>query len=290
MRILPVMAALIGLSTAFHAQSRKPIERSLAFDVATIRPIEHGRPNAIGPPVNGTVRARAIEVRRLIQYAYDIDPPLSRTPVPEGGPAWIDKDLYEVIGKGPADLTFADARRMMLTLLNERFTLQARVERRELPVYVLVRARKDGALGPGLRPSKVDCSAYSETLSRTGRSVLALAAGPSCVLVTGRDPQNRVFTRGPVTVQDMVLRIERNGWVDRPVLDGTGLTGTYDLDLLYSPARTGPGIAGAALAVAPSDELSIFTAVEQQLGLRLESRRGPVDVVVIDSVERPTPN
>ena len=78
--------------------------------------------------------------------------------------------------------------------------------------------------------------------------------------------------------------------IDRPVLDRTGLTGTYDVDLVFAPAQTGPGVAGAALAVAPEDALSIFTAVEEQLGLKLESRREPVDVVVIDSVERPTPN
>ena len=84
--------------------------------------------------------------------------------------------------------------------------------------------------------------------------------------------------------------IRRSPEIDRPVLDRTGLTGTYDVDLVFTPAQPGPGVAGAALAVAPSDVLSIFTAVQEQLGLRLESRREPVDVVVIDSVERPTPN
>jgi len=289
MRIVHIVVTAIAFSAALQGQSPAP-GGTIAFDVASIRPLENGKPNAIGPPVNGTVRARGIDVRRLIQYAYDLDPPFSRKPAPEGGRAWIDKDLYEVVAQGPADLTFPDARRAMLTLLRERFDLKSHVEQRELPVYVLVKARKDDALGPGLRPSKVDCSAFSETLLRTGRGAVAREVSTNCEVVQSRDDRRRIQSRGPITIQDLVRRIERNPEIDRPVVDGTGLTGTYDLDLVWAPAQPGPGAAGAALAVAPSDVLSIFTAVQEQLGLRLESRRAPVDVVVIDSVERPTPN
>lgn len=287
MRIALLVVALASVSAWLHGQTPPQSGDTIAFDVASIRPVEGGRLFAIGPPVNGTFRARATTVRWLTHYAYGREP-LDRNPLPEGGPSWIDHELYEVVGQGPPDLTFPDARRAVLTLLRERFMLKDHVEKRELSVYHLVVASKDGGLGPGLRTSKADCRSFSETLLRTGRRVIAQELTRDCELRGGRDDRNRLRRLGTITIRELIREMIQ-GAVDRLVIDRTGLTGTYDVDVMWAP-EPGPGAAGAALAVAPSDFVSIFTALHEQLGLRLEPRREPIDVIVIDSVERPTPN
>lgn len=124
--------------------------------------------------------ARGATVRQLVQYAYEIEPLLQRDPEPEGGPDWIDSDRFDIEARGPADLSFPDSRLMMRSLLAERFTLRVHTETRDLPVYFLVPSRDDRRLGAGLRPSQVDCSAYSAALAATGRGAVAKEAGPQC--------------------------------------------------------------------------------------------------------------
>ena len=254
------------------------------YEVASVRPVDSTTRYAIGPPVGGLVRAPAIEVRRLIQYAYGLDP-VGHDPVPVGGPSWIDRDLFEIIVKGAPDLTYSDARKMVLTLLRDRFELKTHVEKRELPVYALVVARKDGGLGPGLRPSKVDCRAYSDTLNRTGRLAAAREVSTSCELLSGGGiGGGRLQMRGTGTIRDMLRVLARSPDVDRPMIDRTGLTGTYDVDFVWAPSRTGP-------AAAPeTDVVTIFSALQEQLGLKLEPSRATVQVLVIDRVELPTEN
>lgn len=256
MRYAATATLLTAWTTVSLAQSPAPADTPLTFEVASIRPVAPGPRFAIGPPVNGMVRARAIEVRRLVQYAYGLDLQ-QHDPVPEGGPAWIDQDLFEVVAKGPPDLTLADARRRVLSLLRERFSLRSHVATRERPIYALVVARRDGALGAGLRRSKGDCSAYSETLTRTGRGALATEVGPGCGLTIGGGAGGgRLQIRGTATIREMLRPMARSPDVDRD----------------------------------PNDVVSIFTALQEQLGLKLESRRELLDVVVIDSVGPLIPN
>jgi uncharacterized protein (TIGR03435 family) len=279
--IVLAVAGLFSIDLVGQSSSAREI---VPYEVASIRPVESTTRYSIGPPVGGTVRARAIEVRRLVQYAYGLDP-VGHDPVPTGGPAWIDRDLFEIVVKGAADLTYADARRMILTLLRDRFKLKSHVEKRELPVYALALARKDGKLGPALRPSKTDCRTYSDTLERTGRLAAAREVSANCELLSGGGiGGGRLQLRGTGTIRDMLRVLARSPDVDRPILDRTGLTGTYDVDFVWAPSRAGPA------AAAETDVVTIFTALPEQLGLKLESRREPLDQVVIDSVERPTPN
>ena len=201
----------------------------------------------------------------------------------------MDTELFAVVAQGPPDIGLSDARRMLQTLLQERFALKARVETREVPVYALVVARDDGRLGPGLRRSSLDCRAYSDTLARTGRGALASQVGEKCGLVTGGGPAagagpGQLGTRGVATIRELIAGITRSPDVDRKVVDRTGLIDTFEIDLVWAPARTGVN------AAAPENVVSVFTALQEQLGLELESRREMVDVVVIESVERPTPN
>jgi uncharacterized protein (TIGR03435 family) len=225
-------------------------------------------------------------LRRLMNYAYDIDT-RRHDPAIEGGPEWMDKELFAVVAKGPPDLTLLQARRMLRTLLRERFNLTMRVEKRERPVYALLVARQDGRLGPGLKPSLTDCSAYSDTLARTGRGVLATEAakGATCGLRSGGGfGPGRLGIRGTATIREIIPPLSRSPDVDRKIVDHTGLIGTFDIDFTWAPARIGVN------AVHPEDVVSVFTALQEQLALKLESRRAPLDVVVIESVERPTPN
>jgi uncharacterized protein (TIGR03435 family) len=281
------------------AQSLQPTA-ALSFEVASVKPSPGGGPatppGAVGPPVGGTVRYPRGSLRTLVMYAYDVLPQ-RHDPLPVGGPAWADADLYEVQAKGPADLSFVDARLMMRTLLEERFKLRAHVERREMPLYALIPLRPDGRLGAGMRPGKIDCSRFSEVLTRTGRGALAKQEGPDCGLSSGGAPavaaslgvQNTAprgaqMIRGIATMKELVTALSRDRELDRPIVDRTGLTGTYEFDLTWVPARSGVIVAD------PGDIQPLEVAVQQQLGLKMESRREPRDVVVIDSAEKPTPD
>jgi uncharacterized protein (TIGR03435 family) len=186
---------------------------------------------------------------------------------------------------------------MVMSLLVDRFRLRVHTERRELPVYTLTLAKNDGTLGPSLRRSSTDCSAFSATLSTTGQLARAKAVGPSCGLNTGGapaiaqvlgvpndQPAGTLVSRGTATIAELVIAITRSPEIDRRVVDRTGLSGTFDVDLRWVPVRSG------LLAVTPIDALSIFTALQEQLGLKLVSQREPLEVVVIDAVERPTPD
>ena len=275
---------LVGLAAAAVSLAAQAGPR---FEVASVKPLEPGSTGyAIGPPVNGTVRYRGAQLRRLVSYAFGIDPNGgSDYPLPEGGPDWIDRDLFEVQARGPADMSVADARLMLRALLEARFKLVVHTVKRELPVYHLVLARADRRLGDGLRSSKSDCAKHSETLLRTGRGALAQPEGRDCTIGGGGGlGGGRLQIRGTGTMREILRQIQAAPDVDRPVFDRTGLTGTFDFDLVWAPARTGPA------AARPEDVVGITTALQEQFGLKLEPRREMLDVVVIDSVLRPTPD
>src|SRR5437868_4839883 len=149
---------------------------------------------------------------------------------------------------------------MLQSLLADRFGLIAHKEKRDGQVYALTLARPDGKLGPQLSRSAVDCTA------------LARAGGPppqgACSMRVG----NGTLAARSVTMSDIARVLM--GSVDRIVVDRTGLEGAYDVDLAWTPNPT-PDSPGA----------SIFTALQEQLGLKLEAARAPVDVVVIDRIE-----
>jgi uncharacterized protein (TIGR03435 family) len=172
----------------------------------------------------------------------------------EGGPAWMDSDRWDIAAK--AGSPTAAMLPMIRTLLADRFKLVTHHETRELPVYELVLARRDGRLGPSMRPS-------------TGQSRFQQRIG--------------VLTGSAVPINILVTTLANAGLVRRAVIDRTGLSGTYDIELHWGVDIP----AGRGIDVPPSDAPSIFTAVQEQLGLKLESTKGSVDVLVIDHVERP---
>jgi uncharacterized protein (TIGR03435 family) len=182
----------------------------------------------------------------------------------------------------------AQIRSMLQTLLTERFKLTVHLETRDLLVYALVTARRDGTLGSRLRRTEFACAA------RSGRPPTFEPDNPAWSTGhgwgkpgTGCDsgPQTRVgfgyFIGGGVTMSLFVRGL--SGFLDRVVLDGTGLVGNFDFDLRWTP---GSDESLSALPIQPP--ASLFTAVQQQLGLTLDAIRTPVDVLVIDHAEYPT--
>ena len=220
LKLLLTLCGVVAAGAASAQSSQAP--SPLSFDVVSVRSSEPGPQGGISRPVNGAVRVNRAPVQRLIQYAYDIDPAL-HDPLPVGGPAWIDDELFVIEARGPADLSLADARRMMQSLLRDRFKLRVRVEQRELPVYALVLDRANGTLGPGLRRSKTDCTAYSTALARSGRLEVARQVGPGkCTFNEGGGLWGgRLFVKGTGTIRDMLRAFSRSPDIDRRIVDRT---------------------------------------------------------------------
>lgn len=167
-----------------------------------------------------------------------------------GGPSWLDTDRWDIAGK--TDSPNAPMLPMVRTLLRDRFKLVTHHETRELPVYALVFARRDHRLGPSMR------STSEPPNFRQGVGTL-----------TGRMPIGIVLS----TLSAAARRL---------VIDQTALTGIYEIELHWTP----PALPDGVTADVP-DSPSIFTAVQEQLGLSLESTKAPIDVLVIDRVEKP---
>ncbi|HKE24041.1 MAG TPA: TIGR03435 family protein [Bryobacteraceae bacterium] len=229
-----------------------------SFEVASIR-VHPDPAHVIGITTSGVrLQAQAEMVRGLIMWAYGLknyqvdSPPAVYSPVGD--------TMYDIAAKVEGDTPPAKSafRQMLQALLADRFKLRVHWENRESPVYELV----VGKNGPKLKESSPD------------------AAPTGHLQVHGR---NYEVTLTKATMDDVVDAVA-NSFLDRPVVDKTGLTGIYDLKLVYTPS-TRPNLQGE-----PSlDDISIFTAV-QQLGLKLEARMGKVKTLVIDHVEKPSGN
>jgi uncharacterized protein (TIGR03435 family) len=200
-----------------------------------------------------------------------------------GGPKWLDDDLFEINAtSGPESIprSQVDDLDMLRTLLADRFKLVVRRETREVAMYALVPARRDRSRGPQLRPIAKDCADWI-----AGRS--ATAPPPMGDLPCGRQVVNRFAIRASAMTMSQLANL-LTPRVERSVQDRTGLTGNFYLDLQWKPA---PGTEGPLDTGLPDSlPTSLFTALQEQLGLTLQSTKGLVDVLVIDRVDRPTPD
>jgi uncharacterized protein (TIGR03435 family) len=236
-----------------------------AFEVASIRENKSGLAagSSTGRP-GGSYNVTNMTLRSLIWVAYGI--PSQRI---IGGPDWVDSTHFDVAAKAAGDPRPEEVREMIKSLMRERFKLVAREEKRDLPVYALVIARKDGVLGPRMRANPLDC-ADAAALKKARAEASADSIRP-CEL---RFMPSRLRL-GTATVASMLDNLAEIA--GRPVVDRTGLSGTYDIDLQWAPTPDADGV-------------SIFTAIQEQLGLRLEPSTAPLDVVIIESAQRPTEN
>ena len=183
---------------------------------------------------------------------------------------------------------------MLQALLEDRFQLRLHRESRELPLYVLTFTTTDRRLGPRLTPTTVDCAEILATLyPATGpappRPSFVPGQAPPCGSTGG---PGQILAQGMTMAQ---LASNLSSRVNRVVVDKTGMTGNFDLHLEWMPDQVqGPGTLGALPGAPPpspdTQGASIYTALQEQLGLKLESTRGPVDVLVVDRVEPPTPD
>jgi len=286
-----LLAALLATAVVATPAAAQPDTRP-AFAVATIKKNTSGdAAQSMRLQPGGRVVVTNQPLRRLIVFAYGLQPQQLA-----GGPGWLDTDRFDVVAQAEGNLSPTPpggppgpAQLMMQRLLGERFGLAVHTEAREMPVYALTLARSDGRLGPRIKPATVDCLALM-TQAPGGVPVAApqLPDGrPACG--ARRDGTGRVVAGGTdmTTLATQML----TGQVDRLVIDRTGLTGAYDFDLEYAPdtaARGGAPAPDAATAV--TDRPSLFTALEEQLGLKLQAQRAPIEVMVIDRVTQPTEN
>jgi uncharacterized protein (TIGR03435 family) len=213
----------------------------------------------------------------VIQLAYGL-----REFQTVGAPEWVNTDRFDIQARAPQGAVESDAPGRLQSLLAERFALKVHRETRDRPIYALVLARANGSLGPRLRQSP---GPAAEGFSAAGgRCTPPGPPGPISMRLCGVTMASFV---------DMFLPM----YTGRRVVDRTGLTGGFDLALHFDNrqvASAGPGgglpMSPQAAGPAAPDVVSIFTALEEQLGLKLEPQTGPAEVLVIDHVERPTPN
>jgi uncharacterized protein (TIGR03435 family) len=212
-------------------------------------------------------------VRVLISWAYNVwDFQIS------GGPGWIDSARYDIEAKADGGPSQDQMKLMMQRLLGERFKLSLHRGTKELPIYRLTEA-KDGFK---LRPLKEgDCIVFDPTHPPSSPK---LTASDFCGNLTmGRGS----FEGTSATMADLAVSISQI--VGRPVVDGTGITGVFHIRLKF--AALSGSVAAADNGAPTADDLpSIFGAVQEQLGLKLESTKGPVEVLFIDSIERTSEN
>jgi uncharacterized protein (TIGR03435 family) len=227
----------------------------------------------------------------------------------DGGPPTLMSAKFDIMAKAPAGniLTAKEMRPLLKNLLIERFKLKAHTEPREMRIYDLVLAHSDGRLGPDIMPSKSDCSNADEVNAKRADAlakgdISAVVAKPGEVLHCTLAPN---VSGGPMNIsvhgdgQEIAQLIELlSPMTGRYIRDKTGLTGRYDFDmkldlqaLLAMAQAMGMNVpAGAAANLPQSDGSSVMTAVNDQLGLKLESVRAPIDVLIIDSIEAPAPD
>jgi uncharacterized protein (TIGR03435 family) len=293
---------LLGAGPNLGAQA----PAATAFEVASVKP---SNPNPdptnplsmiamMMPQPGGRFTATNTPLRFLIMAAFGLQQEAQLV----GGPSTLLAAKYDITARANTETIGKELPQLLQSLLADRFKLKTHTETRELPVYDLVIARSDGRLGPELKPSQSDCSKAdgSEQVAALANGDVSSFVGKPRPCSVSTDPSG-----GPLNLmmrgdgQEIKTLAETlTVFSGRAVRDKTGLTGRYDfamkLDLqmvLTLAQKAGANIpAGAAANIPQSDGASLMTTLNEQLGLKLESVRAPVNVVVVDSVDAPTPD
>lgn len=262
-----VVGLMVG-AIALSAQQREQdgVDATPSFEVASVKPNNsgaqgsgvHWQPSGVLIATNVTLKsviARAFEVRE-----FQVD-----------GPGWLGSARVDIAARAREGTPDQARPAMLRSLLTQRFKLTAHFETREQqPVFALV-LRSAGRLGPQLKKSQLVCAGARAT--NTGFCGLNTSVGAAGGRVIG----------GGLTMDNVAAAIANHA-VDQVVVNRTGLEGTFDFELQFTRDTAGTS------NQAPPEAPSIFTAVQEQLGLRLEAARGPVQFLVIDTVSQPTPD
>jgi uncharacterized protein (TIGR03435 family) len=321
--LLFAATVLFAIAPQFAQTQAKP-----SFDVISIKPTAPGQRGGGGGVRGDKYTMSSIPLRALLQTAYQR--PSSGGPVAQlqiiGAPGWIDADRYDI--QATADCSGGPVSReqlqlMVRSLVEERFQLKAHLETRELPIYNLVVAKD----GPKIKRSE-DQTPVAQTQVQPPQLCAPLPPPPTNPPIPFVPPGQRgspfdpaspaprgfmgglfsssliMFRGSAVPLTNMIGMMQQQ--VGRPVIDKTELKGLFDFTLRFSPEGVTsttpfgalppppplvPGGAPPAAGTAPASEPlpSIFTAL-QEIGLRLEPTKGPVEVLVIESVQKPTEN
>jgi uncharacterized protein (TIGR03435 family) len=262
------VAALAFAASGTLAQSPQPHltprPKFDAFDVATIKPTALDAKSGRYIIMQGTHRfvEKYYTLKLLIAAAYDLNPKTI-----SGGPGWVESDHFDILAITPGNVqpTHNEQMSMLRTLLSDRFKLTFHRKQKVFSIYQLELASSGPKLKPATEPPDEPPAVISTVYA-----------------------QRIVLPARNVTMNDFTSLLQR-AVLDRPVVNKTGLTGRYDFDLTWAPDETQfGGDVPVASADAPSPPL--FTAMQEQLGLRLEAIRGPVDALIIDTAERPSAN
>jgi uncharacterized protein (TIGR03435 family) len=281
--IFPVVSLAVLVAVARVPARAQLDAKPIGFEVASIKP----NPSRTG--IRGHAfpadrfEARNVPARDLIMIAFGEPGRLVPESLMSGGPGWIDTDRFDVTAKvgRESQNSVAEKQLMLRRLLAERFKLVVHVQLTNLPIYTLVLASPNGVLGRQIRRSVSDCG-YGDA----GSVPPPLQPGQELGCILYIVPPGTLIARGQ-TMSGFAYALTRT--VGRVVTDHTGLSGAFDADAVFNPEGL-PGWAPPSQDAPNRDAPSFFGALQEQLGLRLESTTGPVDVLMIDSVEHPTPD
>lgn len=284
--IRTVIALCLGsglVATKGLAQPQNITQTPLpTFEAASVKPNNHG-----GGPYPRLRPGRLVmtyfSVRDLIAFAYGV-----RTDqIPEGAP-WIVSDHYDIEATAEGNTSVNQMGGAMLqALLEDRFKLKLHRETRQLPVYELTVLKG----GVKLQPTKAgSCTPFSPNSPPASATVPGTPRLPFCGYPrSGADGLNWTLEGEGISIEALAGSLSRLE-LRRSVIDKTGLTGSYDVHLKWTLDPLAPAASDSPGVPPAPDGPSIFTSLREQLGLRLESAKGPVEVLVIDHVEKPSEN
>ena len=267
------MCVIVAVCAAAGAAAQS----ARTFDAASIRQNTSGDPGSTLDMSRGQLRAINAPLQIVIRQAFEV---MDSQIV--DAPGWVASDRYDIIARVPADFETGESMRpLMRALLAERFRLATHTEQREMPVYALVKAKADGSLGPNIRQvAPVDCAAKAAAAAAPAPA--GADEWPYCTVTFS--PGSLYLGGYPMTEVTRIL----STLVGRTIIDETGVTGRVQFRLQY---RRGGGASPAAVPTGAGDDRpDIFTALQEQTGLKLDAQRAPVDVMVIDRIDRPTEN
>ena len=279
---------LLSVVMVVTALAQAP-ERLPSFEVASVKKNTSGdsRANMRTQPGGRLVVTNA-RLKGVIAEAFGMAVPPSLIPARILGPDWIDSERYDIVAKASTEFQVSPdgpSRELLLmirSLLEERFKLVAHRETREMPIYQLVVARADGRLGPGLHKSDVDCDAIAAALRAGTLPPRQPNEPPPCRLMGG--PARTIA--GGATMQQLAANLSVRQ--ERLVFDKTGLTGRFAFNLAWTPDQLPTDAPPPGIPPIDPNGPSLFTALQEQLGLKLEPAKAAVEVLVIDRVEHAT--
>jgi uncharacterized protein (TIGR03435 family) len=279
-RLRLITAASCALTVASAAQE-PPSQPGLRFEVASVKP---GAGERIGETTfivpgrflpGGRFEARNSQLLTIIRRAYQ---EFSLEPGQIVGTSQLLEERFDIDGRAASDVPQDSIRFMLRQLLADRFKLKVHTETRTVDAYELVLNRVDGRLGPQIRRATTDCTQSNVAAAQGGfvPPPPSLTARPPCSVVSGIGDGVRRSYLGGRRVDNLAIVLQNV--LGRKVTNRTGLTGEFDIELMWAVDESDPKLP------------SLFTAVREQLGLRLREAKVPMEVLVIDAVEQPTPD